>query len=268
MTLLKLAAAQLILLIIALTLSYYKFKFAIPFTFGIIVSQQVLLGIYTACFDLPLMLKLRWLFRILIAQWLILMIPSTMSTGEWPVPLSTLGMQVIILAGALMGAGLYNLFSQRKIASERNQPPTFNLNLVDLFVLTTATAVVVSICLKFQDPVPKGMLAGIGYVIVFWASLVIGAPLAFCLSLLSVGILATNNLVAKCWIYGWGILITTASIAAFFSSPKQEEAAGWFGFIAGTGLLLFLSIIVLRKAGLRLTKINRDNKVIAHAERI
>jgi len=217
---------------------------------GLAGGQLILLGTYVACFELPLLVKLRWVYRLAVCQWLCFTVVSLSQSNEWPVPLCFFADQVIVFVAAMVGAWLARLISKRVVVGAESPTATFKLRIVDMLILTMAVAVVAAVCCRYQDPVPKTMFAGLGYAIMIWGGLVFGAPLAFLLPFTLVGFLLRNNKYARVWISSWAMVAFVILILAFVYVEEVEMLA----FIVGIALALFLSTLASRRLGFRLNR--------------
>jgi len=244
----------ILLILIAIQLNN-EFEMNLFFLLGFVIGQMVLLGTYAACVAQPLLIKLRWVYRLTFFQWGCLIVPFLTQTSDWPVPLCLFLDQVILFTAALLGAGLFRLLTRRVVTGKPAQVVVAKLQITDLFVFTTIVAVVLTVIRQFHDPVPK--IAGLPYVFVILAGLFVGAPIAFLLPVSLSGFLVKNKTFAGTWMSIWALAVV--AIAAY--SLMAVEELEWFAFIVGTGLALFPSALVVRKMGFQLEPKERSNSM-------
>ena len=224
-------------------------------------AQAAMLGAVAACSSRPFLFRVRWLFRLLLVQWICLTLPAIANVNHWAYPLCIFLDQLLVCVPSFLVAGLVRLLSRRVLirrsipngcSREGNQ-----FSVADLLVLTTCVAVVLGVIQFFPQEVTGW--GGLIYVAIVSIGVFVGLPTGVLVPLLAWGFFTERDRPAticrRSWIGLIGVTIAGILLSVIIGSVlNSEDGMKWAFFSFGVLTALtatFITAIAFRRRGYR-----------------
>lgn len=235
-------------------------------------TQVAMLGAVAASSGRAILFRVRWLFRLLLVQWVCLTLPSVGLVDYWNFPLSLFLDQLLIGVSSFLVAGLVRLLSRRVLVRKsnpsRSSPERNQFSVADLLVLITCVAVACGVIRLF--PREAIGLEGIAFAIIIGYGFFVGIPTGVVLPLLAWGFFTERDRPAeRCrrfWIVLFSVAIAGIPLSLIIGSAlKTELGVSWALISLGVLTALtatFITAIAFRRQGYRFQSRTRHDALL------